>query len=1162
MPFNQNDIYTSSGSVQLFNEWIPYVSKFDTSSWYNWEQDNLPLYDLEERTYELWEQNGYNTSANVPGLALTVSADTPALTLQQNRNIFTDLSSCIAAIPKVVRFPVLVEVGNFGDLGALELHNFRIEEGGSVEIINRAFSRVYNASSTVQGVLTPTNNASISLTSSIASTDLTTSINQTSCVHLGVGVLSATTDGTDVNDTRFTGNTNTVLYPRHNQRKGATSVSIGRTFLGTGIGNNYEVTPYEEAGSLLDDTMATLDISGVRQIDSASNFRTGHANSDAVGGNVYFNKVSKISVKNCDGPVYIRNFFADAETVGRVAIEVTNSDVVLENCTGLRAQEAGFEFNSSKVVLSRTAMAYRNYNLLTTSTRQAEVGAGFLANNSTITVSSLAVSGGSTAVGDNGALGEDCVVVASRNTKGFVLNNSTLLGGVERSNFTDSTTGSVIAAELNTEAGFELFNSVVDAEGLLEAYLNSVGFNSSNSNVRFQSICVDAHNQEGVLSKTSDFIFDAPATYGASQTDRKQLDFSGNGQHIVLDKGSEFGLGFKDHMPEMYGNSKFQRSHGALLGTGFTESLPSISVRSNSKLSLIHANILVNSNADTNFTRAVYGRAVEVRDNSEARFYGSKNGSTFILGPVLQSTQINCAGVFAGNNSKVALHGPTVLAQFGVDALAENNSIIDIEPPRKIGKTLAITEFDLSARGNHTSVELHSTRACLVANKNSTINLEDLGSYVSNWSRGSTSSILADGSDYDISLDENYISSGSLQFYPNPQDDTVISQNQLNNVETGLSLDAPVFTELNGVNRLLVDSEILNTSYTNDLQGTTLGGVAVRATNDSQVNVKNVHFPIATNNSPLDGKYFDVSGSLCDRFIIWNIADSSRLHSSYTSVSGLHPADTSYHGPSSFWSSSLDGTSTAEVPAYGAPSSTPDTGSLSILDAFGAGSSVLIIPSGVDYNTPFDRFQKITGSETASEIAAIQEAGINYSGTNTYHWGTPVGTAKNQGPFRIYWSPKPSARVLMTDVSGFYQGADNPATFSGIVGPAYQLFAQGYNCSAPVSAVPATGESNASSVYPDLLKLQTDSNTLWTSGYYYCSEMVEDNPNQCILDESSARTFANSQHASLGLGGTSKKVTIYRSRGTSDTGSESFEYTNPGPVGFKSASIFDLSRDN
>ena len=123
MPFNLHDIYTSSGTVKLHNSWTPYVSKYDTSSFYNWEQDNLPLYDLEDRTYENWEQAGFATSS-VGGFALTVSADAANTTegqaeLLANSTLFTDLSSCIAAIPKVVRFPVLVEVANFGDLGKL-----------------------------------------------------------------------------------------------------------------------------------------------------------------------------------------------------------------------------------------------------------------------------------------------------------------------------------------------------------------------------------------------------------------------------------------------------------------------------------------------------------------------------------------------------------------------------------------------------------------------------------------------------------------------------------------------------------------------------------------------------------------------------------------------------------------------------------------------------------------------------------------------------------------------------------------------------------------------------------------------------------------------------------------------------------------------------------
>jgi len=185
MAFKSEDIYTASGNTKLFNAWTPYVSKFDTSSFYNWEQDNLPLYDLEERTYELWEQQGWPTSS-VPGLALTVSADADAVSLAAESTLFTDVSSAIAAIPKVVRFPVLVEVGSFDELGPLELHNFRIEEGGSIEIINRNFSRFYNTSSLAKSSTTPVENSTHLMYNFVSSLDMYNTLNDASCVHLGI----------------------------------------------------------------------------------------------------------------------------------------------------------------------------------------------------------------------------------------------------------------------------------------------------------------------------------------------------------------------------------------------------------------------------------------------------------------------------------------------------------------------------------------------------------------------------------------------------------------------------------------------------------------------------------------------------------------------------------------------------------------------------------------------------------------------------------------------------------------------------------------------------------------------------------------------------------------------------------------------------------------
>jgi len=1186
MPFNRNDIYTSSGSVMLYNSWTPYVSKYDTSSFYNWEQDNLPLYDLEERTYELWEQQGFTTSAGVPGLALTVSADTPTATLAANNNIFTDLSSCIAAIPKVVRFPVLVEVGNFGDLGKLELHNFRIEEGGSIEIINRNFARVYNASGDVKNTRSaPTYNASHPLVYIVSSLDLSSTLLDTSCVHISTAVLSGP------GDDRATA-ANSFYYPKHTLREAPLSVTIGGgTGLITDAGDENEFTyyPYENTDfTSVDNTLASIDVSATNQATNSEIFRPGvtTAVGQDVAGNNYLNKCSKISVKNCDGPIYIRNFFVDGETVRKYAIEVTNSDVLLENCAGVRAQEAGFKFNNSQVTLSRSAAAYRNYKLTSTTTREAKTGYGFHAVNSEVLVSSLPTPLNTTYPGDTGGSAVDCNILASRNYAGFVLDNSKLTGGIQRLFPTDPLRASIIGSELNTGYGFLLNNSQVDVKGLLDVYGDDRGIEAVGSKVVFENLCIDAHSNEAIRATNSSFLFDSPASpLVAGQADRKQLDMSANAQHIDLVKNSSFGFTLKNSTPTTYGNTRFEVAHGVIKWGGSNRnSLPAISVNDNSNLDLLQAYIEVSGTSENIANVPSYGRAIKASNNSKVSCFGSGSGCTFVWGPPGISYQEKMAGVYANNSSEINLHGPTAIGQFGVDVLVEDNSTLNIEPARsRDAFGLEVSAFDLNSQGNHTSVELHSTRACLVANKNSNLNMADLGSFYANWGRATNgTAALAAGVDYPTGTFDtsSYTSSGSLQFYPNPQDTSAITFYSLDDLANvaGLNFtvpDPPRFSDLVGLNRFFKTTELINTSYANDLTKVTQGGVCLRATEDSVVNVKNVHFPIGTNITPLDGHYYNSSGSDCDKLMIWNIADNSRLNASYLSVSGMYPGDTLYHGPSALWASSVNGTDSGndnEVPASGAPEGTPDTGSLSILDAFGAGSSVWVVPSGVTVNHPFDAFYPVSGVVNDETAQALGEAKINVSGTKTYHWGATEHTSENQGVFRIYWTPKSSARVLQTDLSGYFKGAapyaDGP--FSGTVGPAYQLFAQGYNCSAPLSALVPTGKTNASGDFPDLLKLSYDSDSdgvpdqLWTSGFYYCNEMLEENPTQCMVDESAAEAFANAKNASVGMAGRPKKVTLYRARNDSPSNraSESYVGDASGSVGFKSAAIFDLSRDN
>lgn len=1191
MAFSKTDIYTSSGSTPLYNAWTPYVSKFDTSTFYNWEQDNLPLYDLEERTYELWEQGGFATSAGVPGLALTVSADAGTAAFEADRTLFSDLSSAIAAIPKVVRFPVLLEVANFGsnaDLGPLELHNFRIEEGGSIEVVNRAFSRAYTAGLTVsalagQVVSAPANNQTNPLVAVLSSLDVTNTLNDASAVHLSASLLSSTTD------VRLDSSAWSCLYPRQTLVKSPLSVNIGTTAFKSGTPNQYTITPYEQVANSIDTSMPTKDISATNSFTDSPIKREGLSLNDPVGGTVYLNRLTKISVKNCDGPVYIRNFFVDGETEREVGINITNSDVVLENCASTRAQEAGWKFNNSKVVLSRSAFAYRNYKLKTTSTRKEDVGYGFHAINSEVTVSSNPQAFDTTGAVDSGASGCDCTIVASRNYAGFVLENSKLVGGISRADSAIAEQASVISSELNTGPGMLLRNSSLTTSGLVDVYANNVGIQSTNTKFDFEYLCLHANQNAGVSQKNSDFLFyseDSPEEAG--QADRFQLEFSGNGQHIVLDNNSSFDFKKILQTPRFFGQTKLFNNHGIteeFAGVSVYSALPKIAlpaveVNNGSELSLLSPYLLTNGQDENTPNTPCYGRAIKADKNSTVSLFGTQNGCSFLFGSAGYSRQKHVAGVYAKDNSTINIHGPTAIGQYGVDILAESNSTVNIEPYKKSdGISYAASQFRLELLQNHTSVELHATRACIVADKGSTVNMNDLGSYPANWLRSTEGQdYITQGVDYDVEDTSAFTKQGSLQFYPSPQDSNAITDNNLDNLTqsapNGLGFTVPTFpkfTSLEGINRFFITDEYINTSYsyTNEPK-ITLGGTCLRAVQDSVVNVNNVHFPVSPNGSPLDGKYYDVSGDDCSRFGIWNIADTSRLNASYLSVSGLHPISTVYHGPSAVWLSSYDGTEPVYA-ASGAPSSTPDTGSLSVLDAFGAGSSIWMPTSGVSVNSDNIGFFPVSGDLNPQVTERLVDAGISVSALGRYNIGAQPGTSNNRGVFRLYWTPESSARYLQSDVSGYIRGAyPHDGGFSGVVGPPYQLFAQGYNCSAPLSAIVPTGYTNASSIAPNLLKISfasgggTIPNTLWTSGFYYCNEFLDDDPAQCILDEAAAETFANAKNASVGLSNTPKRVTLYRSRSDSETNRASESYTGDasGSLGFKSAGIFDLKRDN
>ena len=107
------------------------VRKYTASSFYNWEQDNIPITDLETRTNSLGAAIGI-TETGIAGATLVLSS------VADNANsVYDNIDDIINRIPKLLTFPLLVEICSYGSLGDLKIEGISIKGNGSLEIINR-----------------------------------------------------------------------------------------------------------------------------------------------------------------------------------------------------------------------------------------------------------------------------------------------------------------------------------------------------------------------------------------------------------------------------------------------------------------------------------------------------------------------------------------------------------------------------------------------------------------------------------------------------------------------------------------------------------------------------------------------------------------------------------------------------------------------------------------------------------------------------------------------------------------------------------------------------------------------------------------------------------------------------------------------------------------
>jgi len=1171
---NPSDVYVEGGTDDLLVCWTKNVTKYDASSFYNWEMDNLPLHDLEERTHLLWERLGHPTSA-ITGMSFIVSGDA---TSSCNPLYFVDLSSCLAALPEVINCPILIEVASFGNLGSLELSNKVFGPRGALEIVNRncAFAPVIdldNEQMSVERISSNSNSTlGFGLAEYVSSLHVNGETSPVSCPGVSFDAYnsymytngqktSSAVDTALFADVRWqpspAGNQGTSLcrpyvFTRKVGENQAGGVLTGSVSSNVGGGpfntaSNWQAAKFlrfdtydEDKRTAGGDDMNIYDASTINEITNNVIWPVTGATNESSAKNAaasfaYFNHLNFIKVKNCNGPVYIRNFAVDGARTREKGIEITDSTVYLERCSASRCTQAGLFVSNSNVKLLRGFVAFRNYGFdggsrvgipwkskITSYDTLESYGAGIYAENSTIDVKSTYArdmqksSEASSLVykvadyGDGGARNLPCpeqeaLYCLSRNDIGIHAVNSNITGGRTELNGSGSLSwqdATQLFVELNTEAGARLDNCNLNLKGRFLAYGNYFGIDALNSKLSFDFFKGYANQKDAMKLDGCSLVYNnntysgflGAANYDSARTEylQHQVTFLLNGGAIHA-KNSTIEPVYVSSMPDIYQSFFVSGTHGVYKDSvGSTRNAKPAIRLEGTKLDAIHAAIYTEGNGDR--FEPCFGEAIAAEDGSQVFLRGSKQFANKIFGGNSNTAQHKRAALYAGNNSKISLQGPTVVAQFGVDALIDNNSELEICPLRDSEGTLLASSFALSDPGNHTKVELHSTRACIVADNNSVVNIEDLGSYRNLWP-GQTYGDGLDLSRFDYLQTgdtatvpyTSQVSGGYLQLYPNGY------------VQTGEDFFSvnPGVSRRNFQNTTWppIDQYYLYAVQDNGgdfgISAVTTGGMSVRALNQSEINVLNTHFPAGFAQS--SSIIYDFSGvdgleEACTRFPIWNIADDSLLRASYLSVSGQHPQDAGYVGPSGSW-----------FGASSAPSTTPDTSSLSLLDFYGPG------PNNQNL------FSK--------------------------------GAIRNFGPFRLYFSVDPLANYLVDPNNG-------------VSGYATQVFSQGYHFSGSLSS-----PGDVSAFYVKALFQDPDTLVVSDTGFHYAGDIVHSPKTiKAFLDDSAANTFANAKHNSVGKSNLATVVAIYDPY-DKGFGGDSLSDKDKGR-GVASVNNFDLKKSN
>ena len=1241
-----NDVTGGTYLIEYPSEYLVDIRKYHASQFYNWEQDNIPIIDLETRTNTLGAALGLFAD-DIPGVSMIVDG-----TDVSSSSRYINVATALALLPKTITFPVLIEVCSYGDLGDLALENFNLKGRGSLEIINRNYSA--DTPGTTAAVTAKINGVTAKSGYPWGSETSPSSVYSQS---LWYDLSSAKDHRNDINCysmSSWNNNAKFISFPHLDSSKSmseplfhVSGVSTGDFLTATTNADFiFSGLNYSDTTLSADSNPNEYATSGQTSFRSTSYHTDPEVNDTGIVTYAYANHFSKVKVENCKGSqIQIKGFCVDGGGLNSdlnvahtnpVGFDIQNSDVVLTSCASFRNSDVGFRVANSSVLIEGGIVGHRNYPFDGSSRQGIDgvdeydiwnldyKGHGFEAYRSHITFdpdSDLLNSSSTSHLGKHG------FVMSDNDGDGWHFDSCKISGGVGGHN-TGAEQGAgpldyqttQITAMFNKGNGITFDDSQSTYTGLLRTQGNEDnGVSIVKSKIGVMGVISELNNHVGLKIESSEFVYNLGSTEFTTAYDSNLTSWETRAGHSFLtpaicvqdngtsnlkiannSKFTNYPLQYQGRRSGLIGGRARSTSTWAMqAANGNVENYLSVSSYEKGNLPLVHV-------TDNSYARLlglavfgdvkpvgaskfgtlapVKGRAVSVTNNSKVDLYGTSAFCTVVTNSYEYADETefksswNKAAIYAGDNSKIRISGPSKISQFGVATLAENNSTIEV------GIALdsnGVYDLNLTPMNgpSQTQLDIQATRACMVVANSSNLDISKCGA-----STTQTSSINSASMNL---ADDGYHVSSYIQFYPHGFTAAAYE------TDAGKFCDIDLRARLKtpgALKRNLMGFDSSTSPNRENHASATTGGMCVRATGGSNVKVEQANFDVWVDCGALSGAYYNIEGSGNEgvsvysgssvgvatltpdnifgtssnhyggsQLQLWNIADNSRIVASNLTINGVDGSATDFHGPAGSW---------------GSPESWSHN--MGPLDYYGpAGAWQKDYEADASALRNYGPFRLLTGVN--SDLMAYYEGtsettstAVSY-GTASGLGGSPIAQINAQG----YAAPGGVARPLASsDVRGhgLIEGAYIPSSFTS--GPLL-----GANTAQPIfGARWGTGDSatNDRKFIANPMMISYDSyvpNSL--TGGHHTLPGLPMFPNfpvpplhmdwqgylRNFFDESASNVFANTRHGASKM---IKLCSIFRSHTDPIEGGEGRDGNVAGNftfgLGVRSLNMFDLDK--